>query len=69
MNELINMVSQKTGVTEEKAKMAVEVVIGYLKDKLPAPIASQVENAVGGENFAGKAGDFIKGAGAMFGKK
>lgn len=69
MKELINLVSQKTGLTEGKAKLVVDVVVSYLKEKLPAPIASQVEKALIGESLAGKAGEFAKGVGGMFGKK
>ena len=69
MNELINLVSQKTGLTEGKAKLAVDVIVSYLKEKLPAPIASQVEKALIDESFVEKAGEFAKGVGGMFGKK
>ncbi len=44
MNELTNLVLQKTGLSEEMAKTAVETVIGFLKEKLPSPIAGQIEN-------------------------
>ena len=35
MDELVKLVSQKTGLSEQMAKTAVETVIGFLKDKLP----------------------------------
>ena len=69
MNELINLVSQKAGLTEGKAKLAVDVVISYLKEKLPAPIASQIESALGRESLPGEANSFAKGVGGLFGKK
>ena len=69
MDELINLVSQKTGLTEGKARLAVDVVVSYLKEKLPAPIADQVEKTLIGESFVGKAGELAKGVGGMFGKK
>ena len=37
MDELIKLVSQKTGLSAEMAKTAVETVVGFLKDKLPVP--------------------------------
>jgi nucleoid DNA-binding protein len=40
MEELYNLVVQKTGLPKEQAKMAVDTVIGFLKTKLPAPIAA-----------------------------
>ncbi len=68
MEQLIALVSEKTGLDAEKAKQAVETVLGFLKDKLPEPIAGQVESLISGEG----AGDlFDKGKdmlGGMFGK-
>lgn len=48
MNELVQMVTQKTGISEDKARQAVEVVIGHLKSRLPGPIASQLDSFTGG---------------------
>jgi hypothetical protein len=56
MNEIVRMVSQKTGMDEAKSKQAVDTVLGFLRNKLPAPIASQVENVISGNGGAvGKA--------------
>jgi hypothetical protein len=46
MDELVKLVSQKTGIPEDTARQAVEIVVNYIKDKLPAPIAAQVDNVV-----------------------
>jgi hypothetical protein len=46
--ELVRMVAERTGVSEEQARKAAETVIGYLKDKLPAPISSQLDTAASG---------------------
>src|SRR5207253_2280045 len=56
MNELINQVVQRTGIPEDKAKMAVETVLGFLKTKLPAPIAGQIDSVVGGGGGESSAG-------------
>lgn len=67
MDELIKTVSQKTGLPEATAKQAAEAVLAFLKDKLPAPIASQIDGVLGG-----KGPDLGTAAGAlggMFGKK
>ena len=53
MDELVQLVSQKTGIPESTARQAVEIVLNYIKDKLPAPIASQVDNVVKGGGAAG----------------
>jgi uncharacterized protein (DUF2267 family) len=48
MNELVNQVCERTGLSQDKAQEAVNTVIGYLKEKLPGPIANQLDSAVGG---------------------
>ncbi|HUW12774.1 MAG TPA: hypothetical protein VM537_23810 [Anaerolineae bacterium] len=68
MDELIKMVAQKTGLGEDAAKMAVDTVIGYLKEKLPAPIAGQIDGLLGG-SMAEKAGGLTKGLGGLLGRK
>jgi hypothetical protein len=57
MEELIKMVTQKVGISEAQAKSAVETVVSFLKDKMPAGIGSQVESFIGGN--AGSAGGVI----------
>ncbi|MGI8509080.1 MAG: hypothetical protein ACR2MQ_07120 [Gemmatimonadaceae bacterium] len=57
MNELVNLVAQKTGIPADKAQMAVQTVMGYLKDKLPAPIAGQLDNFMGGSTASTVAGN------------
>jgi len=56
MDELIKRVSDKTGISEEQARSAVTTVLGFLKEKLPAPLAAQIDNAVGGSGQAGGGG-------------
>jgi len=43
MDELINLVVQKTGISQDDAQKAVQVVVDALKARLPAPIAAQVD--------------------------
>lgn len=75
MNELIKMISQKTGVSEEIAKTAAETVIGFIKGKLPAEFAGQLDSLVEGgsldmSKFTGglDAEDALKGIGKLFNK-
>ena len=44
MKELINTIVQKTGISEENAQKAVQVMLGFLKTKLPAPVAAQLDS-------------------------
>ncbi len=53
MDELINLVSSKVGISTDQASQAVNVVLGFLKDRLPAPIASQVEGLLSGQGAGG----------------
>ena len=69
MDELVKLVSQKTGLSEEMAKTVVEMVVGYLKEKLPGPIAGQIDSVLGGAGLAESAGDLAKGLGGILGKK
>jgi hypothetical protein len=66
MNEqVINLIVKKTGITQENAEKAVLVVFDFLKTKLPAPIASQVDSFLntGSANTSGttqQVGGFVK---------
>jgi hypothetical protein len=60
MQQLIQQVTQRTGIPEDKARAAVDTVVGYLKERLPGPVASQLDNAVSGQ--AGAEGGGIMGA-------
>ncbi len=72
MDELVKLVQQKTGLQEAQAKQAVETVLGFLKEKLPAPIAAQLEAALNNESVVDQASDLLKkgsgGLGGLLGK-
>lgn len=60
MNELVQQVCQRTGLSEDKAQQAVQTVIGYLKEKLPGPIAGQIDSALqGGSGISGTLGSVL----------
>jgi hypothetical protein len=42
MNELVNLIVKKTGLPQAMAMTVVNIVIDYLKKKLPAPVAASV---------------------------
>ena len=68
MDELIKQVTAKTGISEDQARTAVNTVLGFLKNKLPAPIAGQIDNVIGGGEGAtgGGLGDLASKAGGFF---
>lgn len=67
MNELVNLVSERTGMPADTAQTAVETVIGYLKDRLPGPVASQIDSVIGGGSSGGGEGGPLGGLGKIFG--
>ena len=60
MNDIINQVAQKAGINPDQARTAVETVVGFIKDKLPAPLASQVEGLLAGSGDGASLGDAVK---------
>ncbi|HLM57298.1 MAG TPA: hypothetical protein VK422_14385 [Pyrinomonadaceae bacterium] len=74
MDELIRQVTERTGISEQQARTAVETVLGFLKTRLPAPIAGHLDSFTGGGaqgqgggSLADQAGDVLGGLGGMFG--
>ena len=65
MDELVKMVAKKVGISEAQAKQAVEMVMEFLKDRLPEPIAGQLDAALGGD--VSGLGDLAGGLGKLFG--
>ena len=67
MDQLVKLVSERTGLPEEQARAAVDTVIGFLKERLPAPIASQIDSVLGGSgpSLGGLAG----GLGGILGQR
>lgn len=77
MDELINLVSQRTGLPADQAQAAVQTVIGFLKDRLPGPLGAELESLIssgsgsgaGAAGALGELGSLAKGLGGMFGGK
>ena len=65
MDELVKLVAQKTGIPEAQAKIAVQTVIGFLKEKLSAPLAGQIDGILSGKQTT----DVVKGLGGLLGGK
>ncbi len=64
MDEIVKEVAQKADVSEEVARKTVEVVVEILKEKLPTPVASQIDGILAGE---ADVGDIVKGIGDLLG--
>ena len=69
MNELIQRLMDKAGLSQEQAASAMQIVLGLVKEKLPAPVAMQVESILAGGAEGGTAlGGMGAALGGMFGK-
>ncbi len=69
MDELVNAVSQRTGLPQDQAQQAAQAVIDYLKGKLPGPIGSQIDGVLSGGSggLADQVQQALGGLGGMFG--
>ena len=63
MEELVQQVSQRAGISEEQARTAVETVAEILKQRIPSPYNKYVDSFLTGEG--GGLGGML---GGLFGK-
>ncbi|NLD74078.1 MAG: HU family DNA-binding protein [Chloroflexi bacterium] len=68
MDQLVQMVSQKTGIAESQARQAVDVILGFMKERLPSQVSGLIDRVASGEDVSKEGGDLLKGAGKMFGR-
>jgi hypothetical protein len=47
VDQLIQQVCQRAGINPDQARTAVNTVLGYVKDRLPPQLASQLDGVVG----------------------
>jgi uncharacterized protein (DUF2267 family) len=66
MNELIQQLKSRVGLDDDKAHSAVQTVMEFLKQRLPGPVASQLDSAVSGGGGLGAIKDKAEG---ILGKK
>jgi len=69
VDELVSVVVKETGLPEAQARKAAEAVVKFLKDKLPEPLASQVENVLEGSVAAEGAEQLLKMGKGLLGKR
>jgi hypothetical protein len=65
MEELVRQVAERTGISEAQAQTAVTTVLGFLKGRLPEPLAGHLDSLLGGA--AGAGGDALGGLGGAAG--
>lgn len=47
MEDLVRHVASHAGISESEAFLAVQTTVHYLKNKLPAPVATQLDGLLG----------------------
>lgn len=71
MNELIEAITSRTPLNAQQAQEVVQVVVDYLKSRLPAPIGTHIDSLLAGGTGLG--GDLLGtiegGLGGLFGGK
>ncbi len=65
MEELVALVVKKTGLDKKQAETAVEVVLDFIKGKLPPVVSGQIDALLEGKGDLGAAADAL---GGLFGK-
>jgi len=53
MEELVQQVSQRAGISEDQARIAVEAVADVLRDRIPAPYNKYVDSFLTGDGGGG----------------
>ena len=56
MDELLELVQEKAGISADQAQKAIDTVMEFMQDKLPAPVVSQIEKFMGGGDGDGDEG-------------
>jgi Arc/MetJ family transcription regulator len=69
MQELIQQIVQRAGISEESATAAVAALMDYVKQRAPAPIAAQLEQYLTGDAAASAVGAAKGALGGMFGRR
>jgi hypothetical protein len=59
MNELIQSLQEKIGLTAEQAKDAASHMLEYIKEKVPASMHEHLDLAAMGETIKTKGGEFL----------
>ena len=69
MNELVNLIVKKTGIPAATAQTIVKIVVDFLKKKLPAPVAGQIDGLLGNDAKIKTAENVIGNLTSKLGKK
>jgi hypothetical protein len=69
MKELVSLIVKKTGIPAAIAQTVVNMVVDFLKQKLPAPVAGQIDAVLKNEASAKTAEDVLRNYASRLRKK
>lgn len=69
MDQLVQQIAAQTGLPADQAREVVQTVVNYIKEKLPAPIAAQVDGFLNNQAVDDIAQQAISGIGGLFNKQ
>jgi nucleoid DNA-binding protein len=69
MNELVNLIVQKTHIPAATAQTIVKIVVDFLKKKLPAPVAGQIDGLLSNDTKVKAAEGMLSNLAGKLGKK
>jgi hypothetical protein len=69
MDELVELVAKKAGISKSQAKKAIATGMDFLENKLPDPFDSQVKRALEDGQAADVVDDVTQALGGMLGEK
>jgi hypothetical protein len=61
MEELVSLVVKKTGLPKETAQNVVNIVLDFLKKKLPPAVGSTIDGFLSGKGQGASAADLLSG--------
>lgn len=72
IDELVQQISQRAGIPEDKARSAAHAAVEFLDGRLPAPVGGNLKRLLEGGGAGGGGmpdlGNLAGGLGGMFGK-
>ena len=51
MEDIINLITSRTGISAAQAQTSIEIVLEQLKNKMPNTVTTQVQNVLAGKEF------------------
>jgi hypothetical protein len=70
MDELIRQITSRTGISDAQAREAITIVLNFAKERMPATLAGQIDNIIGGNPSQGQSvQEHLNQLGGLFNKR